>query len=232
MKALVLGLLTLVLAAGLLASCQQRKAPERDAGPAAAKVAGPAVKGPERLILALGDSLFAGYGLPPEQAYPMRLEAALRAKGINARVINAGVSGDTSADGLARLGFSLGSLPRKPDLVLISLGGNDMLRGLPADQMRANLDAMLAELEKRQVRVVVMGMLAAPNLGKDYAGAFNAVFPAVTKAHGATLVPFFLEAVVDRPDLRLADRMHPTAAGVEAMVGDTVGRVEGRLRAG
>ncbi|MDE2405219.1 MAG: arylesterase [Sphingomonadales bacterium] len=225
MKPLMLGVVALVLAAGLLAACQRSKAPQRDAAAAAAKPSAPAVAGPERLVLALGDSLFAGYDLRPEQAYPVRLEAALRARGINARVVNAGVSGDTTADGRARLAFSLASLPRRPDLVLLSLGGNDMLRGLPVAQTRENLDAILGELEKRKVRVVVMGMLAMPNLGKDYGASFNAVFPAVAAAHRATLVPFFLKAVIDRPDLRLEDRMHPTAKGIEAMVADTAGVV-------
>lgn len=227
MKSMVLGAVLLVLATGLLAACQQRKPDARTS--AQASVSAPVVAGPERHVVALGDSLFAGYGLRPEQAYPVRLEAALRARGINARVINAGVSGDTSADGLARLAFTLANQPQRPDLVLLCLGGNDMLRGLSPEQLRANLDAILAELHKRHTKVVLMGMLAAPNMGKDYASRFNAVYPAVARAHGATLVPFFLKAVIDRPELRLPDRMHPTATGVDAIVASTVDTVNAQL---
>ncbi len=183
------------------------------------------VMGREVRILALGDSLFAGYGLNPGEGYPARLEAALRAKGVNARITNAGVSGDTTADGLARLDFTLKSQETPPDLVLISLGGNDMLRGLDPLQTRANLDAILAELGKRKIPVMLMGMLAAPNMGPDYARGFNAIYPALAKKHDAALVPFFLQAVVDKPDLRQADHIHPTAHGVEEIVAGTVDEV-------
>ena len=216
-------------ALGLLSACGG-KAPEAPAGQAsAAASAVPSVapQGPVVRIVALGDSLFAGYGLRPEQAYPVRLEAALRARGINAQVVNAGVSGDTTEDGLARLDFTLGG--GKVDLVVISLGGNDMLRGLPVARTRANMDAILTGLDKRKVPVVVMGMLAAPNMGPDYARDFNAVFPALSKAHHAALVPFFLKPIFGRADLQLPDHIHPTAPGVEAMVADTVGVVAGAL---
>jgi len=211
----------LVLAAGVLAGCQKPAAPEKRE--AAAQT--PAPQGPEKLVVAIGDSLFAGYGLRPEQAYPVRLQAALRARGINARVVNAGVSGDTTADGLARLAFTLGSQPRTPDLVLISLGGNDLLRGLPPEQARANLDAMLAELGRRKVPVVLMGMLAPPNMGKDYVRRFDAIYPALAEKHDAALISFFLHGVITRAELRLPDRIHPTAQGVEAMVEETEGVV-------
>lgn len=178
--------------------------------------------GPERRILALGDSLFAGYGLKPGEGYPEKLEAALRAKGINARIANAGVSGDTTAGGLQRLAFTLDNQPGKPDLVIVSLGGNDMLRGLPAAQTRANLDAILAELDKRRIPVLLLGMLAAPNLGQDYAAAFNPIYPALAKRHHAALVPFFLQAVIDKPELRQADHIHPTRQGIEELVAATV----------
>jgi acyl-CoA thioesterase I len=180
------------------------------------------VVGAERRILALGDSLFAGYGLKPGEGYPEKLEAALRAKGINARIANAGVSGDTTAGGLQRLAFTLDNQPRKPDLVVISLGGNDMLRGLPAAETRANLDAILAELDKRGVPALLLGMLAAPNLGKDYAAAFNPIYPTLAKQHHAGLVPFFLQAVIDKPELRQADHIHPTRQGIEELVAATV----------
>lgn len=188
----------------------------------------PPVKGPVVRIIALGDSLFAGYGLRAEQAYPVRLEAALRARGINAQVVNAGVSGDTTQDGRARLDFTLAQ-GAAPDLVVISLGGNDMLRGLPLAQTKDNLDAILGELEKRKIKTVVMGMLAAPNMGPDYAREFNAIFPAVAARHHAVLEPFFLKAIFNQPNLQLPDHIHPTDKGVEAMVSATVDKVAGAL---
>lgn len=208
----------------MLSACGP-KAPDAPAAQASSALAEPRAAAVR--IVALGDSLFAGYGLRAEQAYPVRLEAALRARGINARVVNAGVSGDTTEDGLARLDFTLGG--QKPDLVVISLGGNDMLRGLPVARTRANMEAILAGLDKRGVRAVVMGMLSAPNMGPDYARDFNAVFPSVAKAHHAALVPFFLKPIFNRPDLQLPDHIHPTAPGVEAMVKDTVNTVAGAL---
>lgn len=183
------------------------------------------VMGREVRILALGDSLFAGYGLKPGESYPARLEATLRARGINARIANAGVSGDTTAGGLQRLAFTLNSQQQAPELVVISLGGNDMLRGLPPEQTRANLDAILTELDRRKIPALLMGMLAPPNLGADYAAKFNRTYPDLAKAHHAALVPFFLQAVIDKPELRQADHVHPTAAGVEALVGATVAQV-------
>lgn len=214
----------------LLAACGKGDAPAPQ--PAASAAAQPVVKGPEIRIVALGDSLFAGYGLRPQQAYPVRLAAALRGRGLNVTMVNAGVSGDTTADGLARLKFTLDGQPRQPDLVLVCLGGNDMLRALPASETRSNMNAILAELERRKVPTLVMGMLAAPNLGPDYAKAFNPVFPAAAKAHHAALVPFFLSAVIDHPELRQADHIHPTDKGVEALVAATVDQVAGALPRG
>ena len=185
----------------------------------------PPVMGAEQRIVALGDSLFAGYGLEPGQSYPARLEAALRARGINARIMNAGVSGDTTAGGLQRLDFTLNSLPQPPALVIISLGGNDMLRGLPPEQTRANLDAILGKLKARKVPVLLMGMIAAPNLGADYAGQFNPIYPALAKKHGASLVPFFLQPLVDKPALIQADHVHPTAPGIDLLVSETIDQV-------
>ena len=185
----------------------------------------PPVVGEELRIVALGDSLFAGYGLDPGQSYPDRLQAALRARGINARIQNAGVSGDTTAGGLQRLDFTLNSGARAPALVIISLGGNDMLRGLPPEQTRANLDAILGKLKARKVPVLLLGMLAAPNLGADYAKAFNPIYPALAKAYEADLVPFFLQPLVDKPNLVQADHIHPTLAGIDLLVGSTVEQV-------
>lgn len=213
----------------MLAGCGGDKAPAP--APSASATTAPAPQGPAVRVIALGDSLFAGYGLRPEQAYPVRLEAALRARGINAQVVNAGVSGDTTQDGRARLDFTLAQ-GTPPDLVVISLGGNDMLRGLPLPQTKDNLDAILAELEKRKIRTVVMGMLAAPNMGPDYAREFNAIFPAVAARHHAVLEPFFLKAIFNQPALQLPDHIHPTDKGVEAMVSATVDKVAGALPKG
>ena len=141
--------------------------------------------GPERLIVAFGDSLYAGYGLKPGESWPSGVEKALWARGINAKVVNAGVSGDTTAAARARLAFVLDAQPRTPDLVAVGLGGNDMLRGLPPAQARANIDAILTELDRRKIPALLTGMLAAPNLGADYARDFNAIFPALAKKHGS-----------------------------------------------
>lgn len=183
------------------------------------------VMGQERRILALGDSLFAGYGLNSGESYPAKLEAALRAKGVNARIVNAGVSGNTTADGLARLKFTLDSQTRPPDLALVELGANDMLRALPPAQARANLDAILTEFGRRKIPVVLMGMLAPPNLGREYRSEFDTIYPALAKKHDAALVPFFLQAVLDRPDLLQADHLHPTAIGIERIVAATADTV-------
>lgn len=178
--------------------------------------------GREVRVLALGDSLFTGYGLDDGTSYPAKLETALRARGINARIANAGLSGDTTAAGLQRLQFTLDGQPQKPDLAIISLGGNDMLRGLPPEETRGNLDAILGELKKRDIPVVLLGMLAAPNMGRDYAQKFNPIYPGLAQKYGATLVPFFLQPLMDRPDLVQKDRVHPTDAGLQAMVAATV----------
>lgn len=203
------------------------EAPQPQASTASAEAEPPLppVVGAEQRIVALGDSLFAGYGLEPGQSYPARLETALRARGINARIMNAGVSGDTTAGGLQRLDFTLNSLPAPPALVIISLGGNDMLRGLSPDETRANLDAILGKLKARKVPVLLLGMLAAPNMGADYAGKFNPIYPALAKQYGAQLVPFFLQPVVDKPQLIQPDHVHPTLEGIDLLVGSTVDSV-------
>jgi len=187
------------------------------------------VMGRERPILAFGDSLLTGYGLEDGQSYPDRLESALRANGVNARIINAGVSGDTTQAGLERLAFTLDSLEAKPDLVVISLGGNDMLRGLPPEQTRANLASMIEELKQREIRVLLLGMLAAPNLGRDYERKFNPIYPDLARKYNAELVPFFLQPVIDQPDLMQKDRIHPTALGIEEMVAATLDDIKKAL---
>jgi len=223
--------LPLALATLALAACGQDQPPPVPVASDPAQMPALPVVGEEVAILALGDSLFAGYGLDPGQSYPARLEAALRARGINARIVNAGVSGDTTADGLARIDFALDSLKRPPALVLVSLGGNDMLRAVPPEQTRANIDALLGKLEHRKVPVLVLGMKAAPNLGPDYQRAFDTLYPELTRKHGATLVSFFLEPVYDKPQLLQPDHIHPTLQGIDALVGSTVDRVAGALPA-
>jgi acyl-CoA thioesterase I len=187
------------------------------------------VMGPERRIVAFGDSLFAGYGLDPAQSYPARLEAALRAKGVNAAIFDAGVSGDTSAAGLQRLAFTLDAQKQKPDLFILELGGNDLLRGLSPAETKANLGKMLAELKARGIPVLLMGMRSPPNLGPEYQAEFDALYRDLAKAQGAALIPFWLEDIYREPELFQADRLHPTAEGVERLVASTLGEVEGAL---
>jgi acyl-CoA thioesterase-1 len=186
--------------------------------------------GPERKIIAFGDSLFAGYGLDPRDAYPEKLENALRAKGINADIVNAGVSGDTSAAGLNRLEFTLASQKESPPvLVILELGGNDLLRGLSPEETKANLAKMLAILKKADVPVLLMGMRAPPNYGPEFQQKFDALYADLAKEYGAGLVPFWLEDIYRDPSLFQQDRIHPTAAGVEKLVASTIGKVEGAL---
>ncbi len=156
-----------------------------------------------------GDSLTAGYGLKPNDSFPAQLQAALLKGGIPARVHNAGVSGDTSAAGRRRLAFVLAGLKAKPDLVILELGANDMLRGLKPEQTRANLDAILAELKKRGIRVIVAGMQASPNLGKTYQAQFDPIFANLAMKYGARLYPFFMKGVTPNRTLLIADQMHP-----------------------
>ncbi|MEE4153618.1 MAG: arylesterase [Erythrobacter sp.] len=182
------------------------------------------VMGPERRIVAFGDSLFAGYGFdePGEDSYPARLEAALRARGIDARITNAGVSGDTSAAGRQRLDFVLEGLGQKPDLFILELGGNDLLRGLSPEETRANLAGMLDELRKRDIPVLIMGMRAPPNYGPEFQQAFDRIYYDLAGEYDAELVPFWLESIYDKPTLFQNDRIHPTVEGIEALVGATV----------
>lgn len=223
-------LMGMLLAALPLAGCGKEQPPAAPPTQAAAD-APPAIAamGQGVPILAFGDSLFAGYGLKSDEGYPARLEAALRARGINAQIANAGVSGNTTADGLARLAFTLDGQKTPPVLALVELGANDMLRALPPEQARANLDAILAELGKRKIPVVLMGMLAPPNLGADYRRQFDTIYPALAKKHGAVLVPFFLQPVVDKPALIQQDHLHPTADGVDEIVSATVDTVAGAI---
>ncbi len=166
-------------------------------------------------IVALGDSLTAGFGVAVGDAFPQQLEAALRKRGQAVRVINAGVSGDTTAGGRARLDWALAE---KPDAVIVELGANDALRGLPPAMTRANLDAIVTRLKAQGIRVLLAGMRAPPNMGHDYADAFDAVYPALAKRHRIHLYPFFLDGVAARPGLNQPDGIHPNAKGVAAIV--------------
>ncbi len=166
-------------------------------------------------LLALGDSLTAGYGLPRPDAFTTRLEASLRAAGQPVRVINAGVSGDTTAGGLARLDWALAD---KPDAAIVELGANDGLRGLDPVATAANLDAIVGRLKAAGVAVLVAGMKAPPNLGAEYGAAFNGIYGAVAARHGVALYPFFLDGVAADPALNQDDGIHPSAAGVAVIV--------------
>jgi acyl-CoA thioesterase-1 len=166
-------------------------------------------------ILALGDSLTAGYGLPRQDAFPTRLEAALRAAGHAVSVINSGVSGDTTAGGLARLDWALDD---KAQVVIVELGANDGLRGFDPAATAANLDAIVGRLKAAGVAVLIAGMKAPPNLGAEYGAAFDRIFADVARNHDVALYPFFLDGVAADPDLNQADGIHPTAAGVGVIV--------------
>ncbi len=166
-------------------------------------------------IVALGDSLSAGYQLGASEAFPARLEKALRARGLNVEIANAGVSGDTASGGLARLDWSV---PDGTDAVIVELGANDMLRAVDPKVTRAALDGILTRLKARGIEVLLCGMRAAPNLGPDFGRAFDAIYPELAVTHGVVLYPFFLEGVAADPKLNQGDGLHPTAAGVDAIV--------------
>ncbi len=167
------------------------------------------------LIVALGDSLTAGYGLPPEQGFPVRLAAYLATHGTPVTIDNAGVSGDTTAGGRARLDWALAD---KPQFAILELGANDALRGMDPKEAEANLDAILSTLEARGIKVLLAGMLAPPNLGRDYGAAFAGIYPRLAAKHHALLYPFFLDGVAGNPTLIQADGMHPNAEGVDIIV--------------
>ena len=183
------------------------------------------------LILAFGDSLYAGYGVNQNQSLPAELEKALRDAGLSVQVQNAGVSGDTTAAGLQRLAYTLDGLKRKPDLVLLGLGGNDMLRGLKPEDTRNNLADMLNIFQQRGIPVLLTGMLAAPNLGQDYATAFNNIYPELAKKYAVGLYPFLLDGVITDRKLMQADHIHPTAEGIDKIVAKLAPQVEAMIDA-
>lgn len=222
------GALALLLQA-LVACGPASQSTNGDDGSAKANQAGETA-GYDKLVVAFGDSLYAGYQLAPNEGLAPQLQAALKADGINARVHSAGVSGDTTAAGKARLNFVLDNLERKPDLVVLGLGGNDMLRGIKPEETKANLSAMMDELKRRGIPVVLTGMLAAPNLGPDYGNAFNTIFPALAKQYDTPLYPFFLDGVVADKALMLPDNIHPNAKGVARVVEGLSPLVEASLK--
>jgi acyl-CoA thioesterase-1 len=166
-------------------------------------------------LVVLGDSLTAGLGVKPGEAFPDQLQAALRAKGYDVDVVNAGVSGDTAEDGLARYDWSV---PANAGALIVELGANDMLRGLPPERTRKALTAILDKAAAAHLPTLIAGMRAAPNLGADYDHTFDAIYPALAKASGAILYPFFLDGVAGDAKLNQPDGMHPTAAGVAVIV--------------
>ena len=167
-------------------------------------------------IAAVGDSLTAGYGVDESEAYPALLEAKLLADGYPFKVVNAGVSGETSSGTLSRIHWVISSL--KPDIVILETGPNDGLRGIDPDVLSANLDSVVRILKKNDIQVILAGMKILPNLGPDYTEAFAGVYPQIAVRHDVILIPFFLEAVAGEPSLNQSDRIHPTAEGYRRIV--------------
>ena len=223
---------TLLLPLQLAAACsQQSEAPPVERGNVS--VDGRAVQQPqadERLVLALGDSLYAGYGVGQDESFPAVLERELEARGVPAKVVNAGVSGDTTAGGLARLAFTLDGLQRKPDLAIVGLGANDALRGLDPAETRRNLEAILAELKRRDIPVLLTGMMAPRNMDDAYLRSFDGIYPDLAKQYGAALDPFFMEGVITDPKLLLNDGMHPNPAGIRKMAQRVAPLAQQRLK--
>ncbi len=166
-------------------------------------------------LVGFGDSLMAGYQLPAADAFPVKLEKALRENGYEIEIANAGVSGDTSSGGLARLDWSI---PEGTQGVILELGANDALRGIPPEETEKNLDAMLTRLKERGIAVLLAGMLAPPNMGPEYGERFNGIYQRMAEKHGVALYPFFLDGVVTKANLQLEDGMHPNSEGVDVMV--------------
>lgn len=199
-------------------------------GPASAQAANvaPDVKDVKPIRLtALGDSLTAGYGLPGTAAFPVRLQKALSEKGIATEIHNAGVSGDTTSGGLARLDWSI---PPDTEAVIVELGANDALRGVDPKVTRDALDGILNRLKARNIAVLLCGMYAPPNYGPEYVAKFNAIYPELAKAHNVPLYPFFLDGVATDAKLTQPDGLHPTEAGVDVIVAQILPTVEAFLK--
>jgi len=173
-------------------------------------------------ILAFGDSLIAGYGLPEGDGFVPQLQQALEKMGREVTVINGGLSGDTTAGGLSRLDWMLAE---KPDMVILELGANDMLRGLSPDEARANLDATIQRIKESGAKLLLAGMLASRNMGADYQSKFDAIYPDLARAHEVALYPFFLDGVAARPELNQQDGLHPTKDGVAVIVSNILPHV-------
>jgi acyl-CoA thioesterase-1 len=187
-------------------------------------LAGPAgASGKPLKLVALGDSLTAGYGLPAQDAFPAKLQAALKAKGYDVTVLNAGVSGDTAAGGRDRLDWSV---PEDADAVIVELGANDALRGLDPSLTEKALQTILDRLAAKRLPVLLAGMFAPRNMGSDYTAKFDAIYPALAANHPVVFYPFFLEGVAADPHLNQGDGMHPSAAGVDVMVQQILPKVE------
>ena len=174
-------------------------------------------------IVALGDSLTAGFGLSADAAFPAKLERALKAKGLAVEIANAGVSGDTAAGGLARLDWSV---PEGTEAVIVELGANDMLRGADPKVTRAALEEIVRRLTERRIAILLAGMRAAPNLGSDYGREFDVIYSELAAKYGALLYPFFLDGVAAEAKLNQRDGLHPTAAGIDAIVARVLPKVE------
>jgi acyl-CoA thioesterase-1 len=181
-----------------------------------------AADGPVKMVV-LGDSLSAGYGLPAGAAFPERLALALKAKGIDVAMTNAGVSGDTASGGLGRLDWSI---PEETEAVILELGANDALRGLDPALTKNALDSTLAKLKERKIVVLLAGMLSPRNMGEEYARNFDAIYPALASKYGTVFYPFFLEGIAGDAKLNLPDGLHPTAAGVDVIVKNILPKVE------
>ncbi|HYI42851.1 MAG TPA: arylesterase [Sphingomicrobium sp.] len=202
-------LLALQLAGGCSAQTQEQ--------PPAQQADAASEQQERRLVLAFGDSLYAGYGMGKAQSFPAALQRELAQRGINAEVVNAGVSGDTTFGGRRRLAATLDRLAAKPDLVVLGLGANDALIGVPAAEVRRNFDAMLAELEQRGIPVLLTGLVAPPAFKSPYFAQYEAIIPEVAERHGAKLEPSLLEGVLTRREYLLADGVHPNPKGTQRM---------------
>lgn len=223
-------LLVLLLLAGL--ACDRPQAAPEGAAPAPSArretAEQTATLGPDALrIVVVGDSLAAGYGLAEEQAFPARVEEGLRQRGWGVEVVNGGVSGDTTAGGLARLAWLL---RQEPDIVVIELGANDGLRGLPLDTIAANLRQMAQRSRQAGARVLLVGMRVPPNYGDDYAGRFSELYVRLAAELDVPLMPFLLDGVGGRPDLNLPDGIHPNAEGHAVVAAAVVAHLEPILR--
>ncbi len=239
-----LGYVALMMTVQLAAGCSNDTA--TSAGEAAASTNGQAVAqqpqspqqpqqpqqpvASERLVLAFGDSLYAGYGLRQNEAFPSVLQRELAAQGVPAKIVNAGVSGDTTAGGLRRLAFTLDGLARKPDLALVGLGANDVLRGVDPAETRRNLTGILDELKRRGIPVMITGMMAPRNMGNAYTQPFEAIYGDLAKSYDAELDPFFLEGVITNRSLLLADGLHPNAEGIRRIAVRLAPQVAAKLK--